>query len=233
MNIMNKDKSLDIIKYNKKLQKRLNLTINDYKEYSQFYSSIEIELSLVDNLYDKFINISDEEKDFYHIYFDNAKEEIKRNCLNKNEKVKIIKIIIEHEIKSFKKLFNKCDCISSIFFKKFYRININDMRGLFYECSSLKELNISSFNTSNVADMSYMFQNCFLLNELNISNFNTNNVTNMQSMFWKCSSLREINNFNFNIKNNTNIRYMFFGCSKEFQMKIKSQYKNIKEQAFY
>ena len=32
-NIIQKNKSLEIIKCNKKLQKRLNLTINDYKEY--------------------------------------------------------------------------------------------------------------------------------------------------------------------------------------------------------
>ena len=37
-----RNKSLDIMKHNKKLQKRLNLSINDYKEYSQLYSSIEI-----------------------------------------------------------------------------------------------------------------------------------------------------------------------------------------------
>ena len=33
--IMKKNKSFEIIKYNKKLQERLNLSINDHKEYSQ------------------------------------------------------------------------------------------------------------------------------------------------------------------------------------------------------
>ena len=68
------NKSLVIMKYNKKLQKRLNISINDYKECSK----IEIELKLADNEYDKFINISDKEKEYYHIYFDNSNEEIKR-----------------------------------------------------------------------------------------------------------------------------------------------------------
>ena len=40
--IMKENKSLEIVKYNKKLQKKLNLSINDYKEYSQIRSSIEI-----------------------------------------------------------------------------------------------------------------------------------------------------------------------------------------------
>jgi len=46
-NIMKKNKSLQIMKYNKKQQKRLNININDYKDYSQLYSPIEIELRLL------------------------------------------------------------------------------------------------------------------------------------------------------------------------------------------
>ena len=42
INIIKRNKSLEIMKYNKKLQKRLHININTYKEYSQLYSSIEI-----------------------------------------------------------------------------------------------------------------------------------------------------------------------------------------------
>jgi len=42
-----KKKKLEILKINKHLQNKLNLTLDDYKEYSQLYSSIEIELKLV------------------------------------------------------------------------------------------------------------------------------------------------------------------------------------------
>ena len=79
-------KSLEIMKYNKKLQKRTNISINNYKDYSQLYSSIEIELKIV-NRYGKFINILDEEKKYYHIYFDNSIKEMQRNYLEDNEKV--------------------------------------------------------------------------------------------------------------------------------------------------
>ena len=41
--ILNKNKSLNIMKYNKKLQKRLNVSINDYREIAK----IEIELKLL------------------------------------------------------------------------------------------------------------------------------------------------------------------------------------------
>ena len=89
--ILKKDKSLKIIKYNKQLQKRLNININDYMQCSK----IEIELKIANNKYGEFINIPKKEKEYYHIYFDNSKEEIKRNYLEKNEKVKMIKIIID------------------------------------------------------------------------------------------------------------------------------------------
>ena len=46
-----KRKSLDIIKYNKKLKERINISIKDYKEYSEIYSPIEIEIKLINNKY--------------------------------------------------------------------------------------------------------------------------------------------------------------------------------------
>ena len=84
--IMKKKKLLEIIKCNKKLQKKLNLSIKDYKEYSQLYSSIEIELKLNDNEHDKkdtFINISTKDKKYFRIYFNNSNKETKRNYLKK------------------------------------------------------------------------------------------------------------------------------------------------------
>ena len=92
--LIKQNKALKIIKYNKKIQKRLNINIKNYKECSQLYSPIELELKLEDNEYGKFINIPDEEKEFFHIYFNNSKKEIKRNYLKEKEKVKRIKIII-------------------------------------------------------------------------------------------------------------------------------------------
>ena len=58
LNHLLKNKSLDIIKYNKNIKDRMNISIKDYKEYSEIYSSIEIEIKPVNNEYDKFININ-------------------------------------------------------------------------------------------------------------------------------------------------------------------------------
>ena len=80
--------------------------------------------------------------------------------------------------------------------------------------------------------MRYMFSGCSSLKELNLFNFNTDNVTDMNGMFSYCSSLEELNLSNFNTNNVTDMRGMFSGCSIELIMKIKAQYKNIKEEAF-
>ena len=95
-----RNSSLEIMKYNKKLQKRLNLSFNDYKDYSQLYTPMELELKLVNykNNDNKFINISDDNMKCYHIYFDNSNIEVKRTELKWKDKVKVIKIIIYHQI---------------------------------------------------------------------------------------------------------------------------------------
>ena len=151
---MTKKKKLEIVKYNKRIQNRLNLDVKDYKEYSE----IEIEIIPIKDKYGKFINIKENDKLYYHIYFNDNNEEIKNKYdIKEEDKVKKIKIIIDYQVKSFERLFCKCECIESINFKKFYRNNITDMSHMFYYCSSLKELNLNNFNTNNVTNMERMF----------------------------------------------------------------------------
>ena len=253
-----KRRSLDIIKYNKNIKNRININIDNYKEYLELYSSIELEIKPVNNRYGEFININAEDEIYFHIYFNDNKKEIKRNYLYPDEQIKTIKIIINYQVKSFEALFRYCECIESINFKKFYRNNIINMRNMFSSCHSLKGLNLSNFNTNNVTNMTDMFYGCSSLEELNLSNFNTNNVTNMSGMFSACTSLKELNISNFNTNNVTDMSCMFDGClslkelnlsnfntnnvtdmfgmftrcTEEFKLKIKAQYQNIKEEAF-
>ena len=281
---MPKKIKLEIVRYNKKIQNILNLSVNDYKEY---YEGIEIEIIPVKGEYGKFIHIDNEnDKLYYHIYFNDNKEEIKNKYrIEEEDKVTKIKIIIDNQVTSFRKLFFNCKCIESIKFKKFYRNNITDMSLMFSGCSSLNDLNINNFNTNNVINMACMFAGCSSLKELNSTHFNTNNVTNMcemfdgcsslkklnltnfntnnvtnmiymffkclslkelnltnfntnnaidtKGMFFKCSSLIELNSTHFNTNNITNIRGMFYGCSDDLKMKIKSENKNIKDEAFW
>ena len=102
---LKRNKFLKIIKHNKKAQKILDININDYKEYSENYSSIELEIIPISDVYDKFINIKENEEPYFHIYFNDSKIETKRNEINKDEKVDKIKVIIDHQVKSFERLF--------------------------------------------------------------------------------------------------------------------------------
>ena len=64
---------LKIIKYNMNIQKRLNININNYKNYSELYSSIELEIIPIQNKYGSFINIKKEDKKYFHLYFNDKK----------------------------------------------------------------------------------------------------------------------------------------------------------------
>ena len=56
--IMSKKKKLEIVKYNKKIQNRINLFVKDYKEYSETFSPIEIEIIPIKiNMVDLFISM--------------------------------------------------------------------------------------------------------------------------------------------------------------------------------
>ena len=74
---MTERKYLDTIRYNKSIQKRINININHYKTYSEKYSSIELDMIPMKGKYIKFININEEDKKYFHIYFNDNKK--KRN----------------------------------------------------------------------------------------------------------------------------------------------------------
>ena len=131
-------KYLYIVQYNKVIQKKLNLSINNYKK---FFNQIEIEVIPKENINKKSIFINRcHKKSSYHIFFDNEKKEIKRNYILKKEKVSKIKIIINEDVKSLTGLFKGCRCLKEIKFKKFNRNDITKMSKMFYKCKSLIKL---------------------------------------------------------------------------------------------
>jgi surface protein len=221
-----KNKCLGIVRFSKKMQKRLGLTIKDYKEYSETLTPIWIELTPVTGKYGQFINIeNDEEKQYYHIYFNDSQEEVKKYEIKEEDKVKIIKIVIDPPIKSFKSLFLWCECIKACSFKKFNRTNIDNMSNLFFKCSSLKDFNYSRFNTENVTDMEYMFYRCDSLETLDIQSFDTRNVENMSYMFCDCLLLKEIDLSKWDILKVTNLSNMFNGCDSITSLTLNDNWK--------
>ena len=206
-----------LIRYNKKLQIKSGMSLEDYKDY---YEIIEIELKPSDVKFGKFLNIKNkEEESFYHIYLDNNLNEQKdRNYLV--EKVPKIIIKIEGKIKSFNELFLNCNGIESIYFKKFIRKNINDMSHMFSQCSSLKKADLTHIKTDNVTTMSCMFFGCSSLKEIIFPKLKIENLIDTSYMFYGCSSLKNLDVSIFNLDKIRNKKYMFFGCSNELKKKL-------------
>ena len=57
---------LKILKHNKSIQKKINININNYKEFSEINSSIEIEIIPPENVEGKFINIENKDEEKYY-----------------------------------------------------------------------------------------------------------------------------------------------------------------------
>ena len=204
---------LKLVKYNKKIQERLDIDINDYQEFGEIeIEMIPIPIKKRDEYGNKFINIPNKDRKYYHIHFDNDIININDSYIYQKNKINVIKVKIDRQIKSFYELFNECDGIEELSFTKFVRNNITNMKAMFEQASSLKKIDLSLCKTDKVTDMSYMFCGCPKLKEINISNFNTNKVTNMCGMFSGCTSLDELNLSHFNINNVINMNGMFYGC---------------------
>ena len=214
-----------MIQHNKKFQKRLGISIDDYKSFSKI---VEIEIIPAKNKYGTIINIvNNEERAYFHIHINNCKKEINRTYITKDDNAKTIQIIIDESVKSFNDLFYLCNCIKSIKFKRFNRNDIESMKYMFYGCSSLKELDLSKMETHLVKNMMGMFSGCKSLKKLNLSKFYTGNVTNMKYMFFECISLEELNINSFDTSSVTDMSYMFSRCIKLKELRI-SHFKDYK-----
>ena len=184
---------LKIIQYNKILQDKFGITIDNYIKHSK----IEIELEIYN--YTKIINLDGKNSSYFHIYYNGSQFESKETySFEENGKPPSVKIVIDYEQNSLSELFKYCEGIKKIKFVKFYRKNIIDMTSLFYKCSGLEEVDFSHFNTEHVEKMSYMFLDCRGLTKLDLSNFNNKNLIDMSNMFSCCKSLKKLNLTKFN-----------------------------------
>ena len=145
------NKQLQLIRYNKRYQEKLNIGINDYeREYKKI--EISIELNPIKNNPSKFINITKKNEPHFHIFFNDDVRETtkKKNYLMKSDGVKKVKIVIDDGVKSLAKLFMECKCIRRINFIKFNIKEIKNMSRMFQSCSSLEEILFSNIITEKV-----------------------------------------------------------------------------------
>ena len=126
---LKQNKFLEMIRYNKEIRSKLDISINDFKECLQ----IEIEIIPILNKNTNFIYISNKNnKGYYHIYLDNNQKEIKRVNIKAKDNAKKITVKIDYEIKSLYELFKDCKNIEKINVIKWNRKDINDLNSLCY-----------------------------------------------------------------------------------------------------
>ena len=112
-NNLSTKKVLKFVKNNKSIQSRLEVDIDNYKNYSEKYTQIELEIKPYKS-YAQILDVPYEDRPYFHIYFNNNDKEVHYNYLKKGDKVKVIKIKIDYQITSFNKIFNNCQCIETI-----------------------------------------------------------------------------------------------------------------------
>ena len=224
---------LSLFKYNKKYQKILEITKDDY---AKKFLQIEIELVLKNPLIEEeniFVQIKENKSKVIHIYINNKEENktsIKKDEYNNTTK---IKLVLDYNVISFAGLFRNCKCIQEINFIKFNKEFILDMYEMFKGCESLSKLNVSKFKTQYVSDMGGMFYGCSSLQELDLSNFIFDNVNNTFEMFAFCTSLKKLNLNNFKVTEQMNTRFMFSHCLEELKTEIMTKFKDLKETSYW
>ena len=119
-NILKEERLLNLINYNKKLQKIMKLKKKDYENE---YFKIKLELFPIENIYGKFINYLSHTK----IYFNDMVNEIKNKFITKDNEVHIIRIIINRNKKFLSNLFYGCKCIKKLKITKFNREDIETL----------------------------------------------------------------------------------------------------------
>ena len=88
---MEKRISLKIIKCNINIQKRLNININNYKDFSEKFSSIELDIIPIQNEYGPFIKIKKKIKNIFIYILIIIKKKLKKQ--NYIKKIKYQKLI--------------------------------------------------------------------------------------------------------------------------------------------
>ena len=167
-------KKLEINKYNKNLQNKLEINIDDFKN---FHFRIEIEITIYKlencNFKDNITNFLNNINSSFNVeYKDKNKEKYKNLSNFENIPVGIekIKLINKQRLKNYSKFFSKCGFIDSINFIKFKETDIKNMSYMFNGCSNLKEIKgLKNFNTGEVTNMSHMFEKCYNLLNLDLS----------------------------------------------------------------
>ena len=200
---LNEFKKLNIIKYNKKLQKRLNVNKNDY--------STIITIKLFENRKNEFCFEFFDKSDFcdeeIYLYNKNNDKEVKNRSIKPNNNIKYIEIIFRRRHNSLAKLFSGYKYIRSVDIKN----SVGNLNSMFSYCKSLEEVNFINFNFEKVYDMTYLFSCCGSLKKVSFNKDCGKNVNIKTSLVINSDVKFRVNKFELSY---INADYMFDECTQ-------------------
>ena len=119
--------------YNKSLQNKLEINTDNYQEYAEKYTKIEIEIVPYQSVYDSDVIYysNPQYKPFFHTYYNDKENEKGLFFKNRDNEIKKIKVVIHFQVKAIDNLFNSCSGVRIVNFKKFNRKDITSMGKIF------------------------------------------------------------------------------------------------------
>lgn len=205
-------RTLNLIRYNNRLQKILRKNINNLIDYYEYSVEMEIIPYYSYDGNNKFINNYSDNNAYINFVDEKEKYSVVKADTPIRNKIKKIKIILFRIDNTYKRLFYKCEGLYTITFTKPFEAP-NDMNRFFSGCKNLEYVDFGKIKTHNCLDMSYMFSECEKMKRLDLSSFDTSNVTSMHGMFLNCKDLINFNLETFDTRNVEDMSIMFMGCN--------------------
>ena len=221
---------LELFKYNKYLQNKAGLTLENYKSFKNIIIHLEFDEEFVNSLRNEFMEIknkidnknyeNEEDKKKLIEDLDNKSKELKRSRFMGlpffNQYKEFIKIFYDDKQGETTAFYNFLDnkTIPKIKILIDKNANINDCFSMFANCMTLKEIKFIKFNTKDITSMRHMFYLCSHLRNLDLSKFDTSNVTTMFGMFKKCYLLESLKiSESFVTSKVEDMQYLFEDCN--------------------
>ena len=219
---------LKTFNYNKSIQKRINLSIDDY---------IDISSDIVVASFDRNLFINKGVRQILESRFRNNEHRLVIDTVEEPNKVIVIccygKRLVDPRLPKclayylyeaeeigivskkppvvLKNLFSGAHNVKYINMQELNAEYVKDITGMFENCVNLEQLDLSKFKINNLEKMSNLFYGCTSLETLDIPYLNTTSVKDMSNVFYECSNLKHLR-FNFNTENVIDMVNMFYGC---------------------
>ena len=148
---------LRIVKTNRNLQNKLDISLDTYEEY---YNQIEVELIPKKSdlsSENQFINPDYQNKAFFNSSFD----EVKKCNFSDNENISKIRVLLNIKyLTSLSDLFLNCKKIEYIKFIHCANDKITEINYMFFNCESLINIDMTRLKIDNVTSMNFLFTQC-------------------------------------------------------------------------